>query len=141
MSTNIKELGALVRAGGCKIEDALGKSHTLQLLDVTDLVDFETDNEGQDGFGSLRSTRYILWLMLRREGLPEDAVERREWAYTLDGVGRLFTAFSVLKDKNIVDAVQKVLLASGWVDEVQGEGKVDQPAESPSMSGEQLPSS
>lgn len=94
----------IVTGDGIRFKDKNGKEHYLSPLDLTDLRDYERK------LGSLRTLNaenskfddvlFLLWLSLRKEGLTQDEIERRNWKLTEDGVGRMFD-FRNLKQLNL----------------------------------------
>lgn len=108
-----KELASLVRAGQFRVTDLKGVAHVLQLLDLQDMSDLE-EFRGTPGKapGIIRSATFLLWLMLRREGLKDEEIDRGEWRFTESQVARMFTVED-LKGSEIQDSIQAVLKASG----------------------------
>lgn len=130
--------------------DQHGKEHRFSLvLDITDMVDYERDHGSLDGLldekkSSMESFRYILWLLLRKEGKSEAELDRCQWAYSLLQVGRLFSVHQIT---DVAGALRVGVKASEWAGEEEPPagnppvGVAADGAPSTRTSGPRLPSS
>jgi len=110
----LEELRALVRSGTHKLTDANGKEHTLRLLDMGDVVDFESFVKAEAKPPSeIQTTVFMLWLLLRKGGRTDEQLDRGEYEFSQEQAARMFTPVD-LASQEVVDAVVGVLKASGW---------------------------
>ena len=119
----------LIGATDKGVTDVNGKKWYLFKLFMNDVIEFEMylreKNKGLVEYETQREdtqdTRFLLWLMLRKNGCTGQEVKERKWPITVESVGGMFFVDTLLE---INQAVAEIYIKSGLL-AVPKEGKME----------------